>query len=163
MVIMDDGKNYLDMGGVWVESDALRIAQQVHDYDDNLEVIVLDPDRPGIKITSAPFMVVQRMPNGTYQKVLEAWELDERIMERIWLSDQHRNNQLQTLEQMEKAIKEGIDKRYREKMDEANELSIDIIASKASSYTFKNKEGDKVKIHENNPNASRNNDKKSFS
>jgi hypothetical protein len=164
MVVMDDGKNYLDMGGgVWVESDTLRIAQAVKDYDENLEVICLDPARPGVKITSAPFMVIQRMPNGTFQKVLEAWELDNRVLERIWLADQHKNNQLQTLEQMEKAIREGQEKRYREALDEANELSLDIIVSKASAYSFKNKEGDKVKIHEDNPNVTLNDAKKSFS
>jgi len=148
MVVLDDGKNYLDMGGVLVEQDALRVAQSIKDYDENLEVICLDPDKPGVKCTSAPFMVVQRMPNGTYQKVLEAWELDDRVIERIWAADQHKNNQWQTLEQMEKAIREGAEKRYREAMDEANELALGVIASKYSSYSFKNKEGDKIKIRE---------------
>jgi hypothetical protein len=163
MVILDDGKNYLDMGGVWVESDALRIAQAVKDYDDNLEVICLDPADPRVKITSAPFMVIQRMANGTYQKVLEAWELDNRIMERIWAADQQKNDQLDTLEKWEKAIKDGQDKRYREQLDEANELSLDILASKASGYSFRNKIGDKVKLHEDQPIPTLNDGKKSFS
>lgn len=164
MVVMDDGKNYLDMGdGVWVQDDALRVAQAVHDYDENLIVICLDPTHPDVKITDAPFVVMQRMPNGSYQKVLEAWELDNRVLERIWLSDQHRNNQLQTLEQMEKSIREGQEKRYRETLDEAKELALDVIVSKASSYSFKNKRDDIVKIHEDDPNATLNNAKKSFS
>ena len=163
MVVLDDGKNYIDMGGVWVESDALRIAQAVKDYDDNLEVICLDPDDPRVKITSAPFMVIQRMPNGTYQKVLEAWELDNRVLERIWAADQQKNDQLNTLEKWEKAIKDGQEKRYREQLDEANELSLDILASKASGYSFKNKSDDKIKLHENSPIPTLNDGKKSFS
>jgi hypothetical protein len=163
MVILDDGKNYLDMGGVWVQDDALRVAQAVKDYDDNLEVICLDPDDPRIQITSAPFMVIQRMQNGTYQKVLEAWELDDRILQRIWAADQQKNNQLDTIEKWEKAIKDGQDKRYQEQLDEANELSLDILASKASGYSFNNKSGDKVKLHENNPIPTLNDGKKSFS
>ena len=148
MVVLDDGKNYIDMGNCMVEADALRVAQAIKDYDPNLEVIVLDPDAPHVKVTSAPFLIVQRMPNGTYQHVLEAWELDDRVIERIWAADQHKNSQWQTLEQMEKAAKEGAAKRYRERLDEANELSIDILASRQSGYSFKNKEGDKIKLHE---------------
>jgi len=163
MVVLDDGKNYLDMGGVWVESDALRIAQAVKDYDDNLEVICLDPDDPRVKITSSPFMVIQRMANGTYQKVLEAWELDDRILQRIWAADQQKNDQLNTIEKWEKAIKDGQDKRYQEKLDEANELSLDILVSKSSRYSFINKIGDKIKLHENNPIPTVNDGKKSFS
>jgi hypothetical protein len=163
MVILDDGKNYLDMGGVWVQDDALKVAQAVHDYDENLQVICLDPDRPGVTITSAPFMVIQRMSNGTYQKVLEAWELDDRVLQRIWAADQQKNNQLDTLEKWEKAIKDGQDKRYREALDQANELSIDILASKASAYSFKNKEGDKIKLREDTPYPTVNDAKKSFS
>jgi hypothetical protein len=163
MVVLDDGKNYLDMGGVWVQDDALRVAQAVKQYDDNLEVICLDPDDPRVKITSAPFMVIQRMPNGTYQKVLEAWELDDRVLQRIWAADQQKNNQLDTLEKWEKAIKDGQEKRYREQLDEANELSLDVLASRASSYSFKNKSDDKIKLHENNPIPTLNDGKKSFS
>jgi hypothetical protein len=161
MVVLDDGKNYIDMGNCLVEADALRVAQAIHDYDENLEVICLDPDLPGVKVTSAPFMVVQRMPNGTYQKVLEAWELDDRMIERVYAADQHHTNTFQTLEQMEKAAREGAEKRYRESMDEANELALGVIASRYSSYSFKNKEGDKVKIHEEGP-VTLNDAKKSF-
>jgi hypothetical protein len=148
MVILDDGKNYLDMGGVLVEQDALRVAQAIHDYDENLEIACLDPDMPGVKCTSAPFFVMQRMANGTYQKVMEAWTLDDRLIERIWAADQHRNNQVQTLEQMERAAKESADKRYRETLDEAKELALDILVSKQSGYSFKNKQGDKIKLSE---------------
>lgn len=134
------------MGGVLVEQDALRVAKAINDYDPNLEVICLDPNRPGVKVTSSPFMVVQRMPNGTYQKVLEAWELDDRLIERIWAADQHRNNQIQTLEQMERAGRESADKRYREALDMSNEIALAVLKSGQSAYSFKNKEGDKVKL-----------------
>lgn len=162
MVVLDDGKNYIDMGNCLVEADALRVVQAIRDYDENLEVICLNPSDPNVKITDAPFVVLQRMGNGTYQKVLEAWELDDRILERVWAADQHRNNQFQTLEQMEKAAREGSDKRYREALDMANEVALSIVASKASSYSFKNREGDKVKLHESER-PTINDAKKSFS
>lgn len=146
MVVLDDGKNYLEMGGVLVEQDALRVAQAIHDYDENLEVICLDPNNPNVKCTSAPFMVMQKMPNGTYQKVLEAWTLDDRIIERIWAADQHKNSQFQTLAQMEKAAREGAQKRYQEALDISHEITAAVLKSSQSSYSFKNKQGDKVKL-----------------
>jgi hypothetical protein len=163
MVTFDDGKNYIQMGHLLVEEDALRIAQAVKDYDENLDIICLDPSMPGVKCTSAPFMVIQRVRDGTYQKVFECWELDMRVLERLWAADQHRNNQWQTLQQMELAAKEGMEKRYRERIIEAGELAFDILKSPRSSYTVLNKDGDELTFREDSPVVTRNREKKSFS
>lgn len=161
-MIVDDGKNLIDMGNCIVESDALRVAQAINDYDEDLEVICLDPDAAGVKLTSAPFMVVQRVADGTYQKVMEAWTLDDRLLERIFNADQNRFNQLAQLEKMEQTIQQKKMARYREQLDQTKELSLAILKSNKSSYRFENEKGDLVRINESGKPSELNNNKKSL-
>lgn len=161
-MILDDGKNYHQVGNALVEDDALRIAQAVKDYDEDLDIICLDPSLPGVSINSAPFILVCRMPDGTYQKVFDAWQLDERILERLWAADNQRFDQLATIDRINSGVKMDKEHRYREKMDDNGELAVAILKSQKSSYTFQNEKGDEVKINERGP-VERNKNRKSFS
>lgn len=160
-MILDDGKNYIDMGGgVLVERDAYEIAKRIKEYDPDLELICLDPSDPNVKVTSSPFMVVWRNPHGVYEKVLEAWELDARILERLWAADQQKTDQLHTLEQWENQLRKKNESRYREEMDANHELLEAAVRNTKSSFSF-HKDGDLVKINDVGP-VTRNNMKKSF-
>lgn len=147
-MILDDGKNYHQIGNLLVENDALRIAQAIKDYDEDLDLICLDPDGAGIKLNSAPFMVVCKMPNGTYQMVFDAWTLDDRILERLWASDRQRFDQLATIDSINNGIKMDKYNKYREKVENEHEITRSIIASNKSHYNFTNDKGDKVRINE---------------
>ena len=161
-MILNDGKQYINMGeGVLVEKDAYEIAKRIKEYDSNLELICLDPDDPEVKITSSPFMIVWRNPHGVYEKVLEAWELDARILERLYNADQQKTDQLATIEQWEAQIKKQNESRYKEEMGSNNEMLEAVVRNQKSSFTFKDKQGDLVKINDEGP-ITRNNLKKSF-
>ena len=159
-VVLSDGKNYIQLGDVLVEEKSYHIAKKIKEYDPNLDLICLEPGQ--IQLSSAPFMVVAREPNGTYTKVLEAWELDDRILERIWACDQHRFDTLTTIEAWEERNRKLSESRYKEAMAENNELMEAVIKNQKSTFTFENKEGDMVKLHDQKP-ATKNNEKKTFS
>jgi len=150
-MILDDGKNYHEIGNALVEHDALRIAQAIKDYDEDLDVVCLDPYSQEIKVNSAPYMVVCKMPDGTYQKVFDAWQLDDRVLERIWAADCQRFDTLQSIDKINNGIKMTKENRYRDKMEDNNELAVAILRSQKSSFTFKNERGDEVKINERGP------------
>lgn len=160
-MILSDGKDYINMGGgVLVERDAFEIAKRIKEYDSDLELICLDPADPNVKVTSAPFMVVWRNPSGIYEKVLEAWQLDARILERLWSADQQKTDQLHTLEQWEAQLRKKNESRYREEMDNNGEMLAAAMKNPKSSFTF-HKDDDLVKINDVGP-VTRNREKKSF-
>lgn len=153
--------NHVMIDGMIVEKDALRIAEKIKDYDPDLILITADPNDPEVSFTSAPFLVLKDKGNGVYERVLEAWKLDDQILERLWLSDGAKNNQLEILAKMELAKKAEETRQWEEKRGANKELATSIISSPQSSYKFKNKEGDLIKLHEDTG-VDRNNGRKSF-
>lgn len=160
MTYLDTGANLVNVEGQLVERDALMIAEKVRDYDSDLQIICIDPSRASF--TDAPFIVVRDKGNGIFEKVLEAWALDDKILERIWASDCSKNDVLTTLANMEMAKKREAAAISYEKSGHNMELGAAIIATPKSSFTYKDEKGDLVKIHESEP-VTRNAQKKSYS
>jgi len=84
---------YVVLDGVIVERDALYIAEKINDYDPDLQLICLESEALA-SIHDAPFLVIRDRGNGVFERVLEAWELDDRIIERLFTADCARNNPL---------------------------------------------------------------------
>lgn len=149
--------NYFDPGtgehvvvdGSIVERDALHIAERIKEYDPNLELLCLND--PMSNFRDAPFVVCERRPDGTLHRVFEAWELDERILERIFNADSERFDPLAHVETLEKKRKRELDARYKETIAENNDILLHAILSRTSSYTVKNTKDELVRIHEDKP------------
>lgn len=152
MAYFFDGKKHHLIDGVFVEDDALKIAQQIHDYDPKLTLICLDPNDPDVKFTSAPFMVVQEMPNGTYEKVLEAWELDARVLQRIWAADFTKANQLEAMDAMEARFKKEQEDQRKEAIGDKTDMAIAAFKNPKSSFTYRQEStGDLVTVNDVGP------------
>lgn len=163
MAIFFDGKKHHVIDGVLVEDDALKIAQAIKDYDPKLNLVCLDPSDPDVKFTSAPFMVIQEMPNGTYEKVLEAWELDQRILQRVWAADHTKTNQLAALEAMEARFQKEAENARKEAVGDKTQMAIAALKNPKSSFTYRKKEtGDLITVNDHGPKTI-NRAKKSFS
>jgi len=162
MTYLDPGNHQLvDVDGQLVEADALKIAEKVHDYDPDLQIICVDPSRAAF--TEAPFLVIRDKGSGVFEKVLEAWVLDDKIIERIWASDGAKFNTLDTLVGMENRKKMEAQYINDQKRGHNIELGVSIIRNPKSSYTFKDdRTDDLVTIHENKP-VTRGKEQKSFS
>lgn len=161
-LIYDPGNGeYIVVDGNIVERDAYRIVERIHEYDENLSVIVLDPETANL--SDAPFLVVELKPDGTYQRVIEAWQLDERILERLWAADQRKFDSLETLAKLEMKKKKDTEDRYREAIGDGLEMAVAALKSEKSTFSFENKEGDLITLKDDSPNKpSVNNSKKSF-
>ncbi len=161
-IVFDPGNGkFLVIDGAIVERDALRIVEKLQEYDDRLYVLCLDPDRA--EINDAPFIVVREKDNGSSERVLEAWELDDKIIERVWAADCSKHDILDKLVKMEQAKKNELDKKHAEEMGSATELLVSAVKNPRSSFSFKDKATDDlVKVHDYEG-VSRNKKKKSFS
>ena len=158
---LDTGSKYVVIDGAIVETDALRIAEKIHQYDRNLNLICLSPDE--LSLTSAPFMVVCRKPDGSYYKVLESWTLDDRIIERLYASDQRKSNVMDTILNMEERQRKLAQDRYQERIGDGLDMGIAALKSEKSTFSFKNEEGDHVEMRDSSPlQVVKNRNKKSF-
>jgi hypothetical protein len=147
MTYFDPGNGkFVAVDGCLVDRDCLHIAEKIQDYDPDLQLIALDPDDLHASITSAPFMVIRHKGDGTYERVLEAWELDDRVIERLWLADGTRNNQLDQLVSLEQAKKAKEDYDNSQKMWQNHELFAAAMSNKKSEFSYKNEAGEHVTI-----------------
>ena len=161
MSVIDAGDGtYVLVDGQIVERDALHIAERIHEYDENLELVCLDPDKAGIN--DAPFLVLELLPNGTRTVAFEAWSLDERLLERIYNADKRRVDSLVLIDDMMKKKRLDNEKRYQERSDERKDIMLSALVNQKTTFSLKNREGDKVTIDEMSPIIKINNGKKSF-
>jgi hypothetical protein len=151
MTYFDPGHGELVIvDGQIVERDALHIAERIKDYDPNLEILCLDPERAE-SITDAPFVICERLPNGQLVRIFEAWSLDASVLERVARADQSKFNALDTIEEAERKFRAANERRYQEKRLEIQDLVASVAASKKSSFSFTDRNGEKVTLYEDRP------------
>lgn len=149
--------NYFDPGdgqfvvvdGQIVEKDALRIAEKLQEYDENLEILCIDPMKSDVN--DAPFIICERRPDGSLNRIFEAWELNDSIVERIVLADRYKfdpNARMDSIAEMTKKLKED---RYKDRQAEMADMLASAVRNKTSSFKIHNHEGDLVKINERGP------------
>jgi hypothetical protein len=141
---------FIVVDGHIVERDALRIAEAIKDYDDNLELLCLDPGRAA-GISDAPFLVAERCPDGVLRPVFKAWELNDELLHRIWQSDQQKFDGYARLEEMELASKREKERRYLEFREEAKDIVKSIAGMKSSYIAPDPGTGENVKFFDDRP------------
>ncbi len=142
---MDVKGRLVEMGnGVAVESDALRVAQKVNEYDSNLVIkcLVSSANNP----SQAPYALFEKCPDGIDRKVFDIWTLDDRVLERIYAADTRKLDVLGALDRHNSGIRREMDRKYQERKAETSDLIVHMLKNPKTSYTFKNKEGETVKI-----------------
>lgn len=142
--------NYLVVNGHIVERDALRVAEAIHDYDENLHILCLNPERAE-GITDEPFIVAEKGKDGVLRPVLRAWKLDDEILSRLYNSDTHKHDVLNALESAEKSQRREQQQRYDEWREEAKDI-VKHIAGMKSRYTVKDSvTGDLLTFYDDRP------------
>lgn len=141
--------DHVVIDGLIVERDALSIVERIKEYDEDLEVVCLDPVMAGPN--DAPFILLWKRPTGEYVRVFEFWELNETIIQRIYASDQRRFDALDRTIKMEEYQKKQREDRYKDKVAETADLLAYAMKNRTSSYTFKNHEDELVKVKDDAP------------
>lgn len=139
--------DYIMVDNNIVERKMHEIVEQIKNYDDRLE-IVCNADAMGI--SEAPFILAEVVGDQFY-KVFEFWQLDESILERIYLADTKRVDVILNMEKNNQAIKDESQRRYREKMEASKDLVASIIGTQKSVYTFKNEYDEIIKVYDDRP------------
>ena len=135
--------------GVYVEQDALRIAEKIQEYDPNLR---LKYCAEYSSLSDAPYKLVELCPDGVERIVFDIWELDDRVIEKLYAADTKYQDINAMLDKKNEAARKDERRRYKELTDEANDIAKSVFNSSKDTYRFTDPlTGRKMKIHAGRP------------
>lgn len=120
--------------GVLIEEDTLGVIRQIMEYDERLRVKYL---RPGAgDITDAPYAIFELCPDGKERLVFTVWELDQRVMERLYLADTQKHDIIARIDGANQRARRDSQRRFRDSMEEAADIAAHVIRSPKTEYTI---------------------------
>lgn len=136
--------------GVYVEDDVLGVVQRIQEYDPNLRVQYLAGR--GHNLGDAPYRIMEICPDNVERMVMSVWELDERVLQRLFAADTQKQNIMKNLDTVNENIREGMKRRFRdETLAEAHDKTVGILRSPKTSYTVPNDDGTNTVFHSHEP------------
>src|SRR5688572_28391089 len=102
------GPELIEIDGILVEKDALRIAEAIKAYDENLELLCLEPDRAE-GVSDDPFVLVEKCTDGQYRKIKSYWQLDDRILPDVEAADCQRHDLIAVINGRNERVKRESD------------------------------------------------------
>lgn len=130
--------------GVYVEQDVLNIVEKIQQYDPNLKVKYVDPNRA--EFGDEPYRIVEVCPDGMERVLFGVWELNELVLERIYAADKMKTDVLANIDSHNRMINQGIQSRYEDQKLEANDIVAHYLESRKGRWSFKNDAGQKVTL-----------------
>ena len=151
MAIFDNGGQFLAIDGNIVERTSLEIVEAIKQINPNLDVLCLDPDHV-TGLGDFPFIIAEMGPDGVHRQVFGCMELNSSVLDRIKMADSERFDIQKIIDDENAKVRKEQEKAYREKMDDAKELSTAIVNDTKSRYSFtREDDGAKVTIYDDRP------------
>lgn len=120
--------------GVLVEGDALHIAERIHEYDPNLTLQYLEQ---AANVNEPPFRVIEHCRDGVDRVAFTAWELDERLLQRIYAGDNARHDLDRIITEANRKAKDAQKAKQRDSRLEAQDITQHVIKSPRVRYSVK--------------------------
>lgn len=146
---VDPGGDYLLVAGQIVERDALRIAEKIRDYDENLTLLCLQPENANI--SDPPFVVAEHCKDGKLRIVLKAWQLDDQIISRLYACDTHRHDVYNALASLEASQERERERRFQEEREEIKDKLTHIAGMKSKYSMTDDVTGEKLTFFDDRP------------
>jgi hypothetical protein len=142
---MDVKKRLIELAdGSYVEEDVLNIVEKIRAYDSNLSVKYCDPARADP--SDPPYKVVELCPDGMERVVFGVWELNEKILERLYAADNSRTNVLVDIHGNNLIAKAQQERRYNEVCLEDQDVVSHLLKSPKGRYSFRRRLDDALVI-----------------
>lgn len=125
LVRLDDGQ--------FVERDVLNIIEKIYHYDPNLKVQYLEE---AASLGDAPYRIIERCRDGQWRTVFYVWQLDERVLERLYAADTQRHNVLGRMDAHNASLRKDQERRYEDKRLEQVDIAKHVLASPKGRYSF---------------------------
>jgi hypothetical protein len=124
--------------GVYVEPKTNAIAQKIKEYDENLRLQYLDPSHFDAGIGDAPWRIVEVCRDGLPRVLFSVWELDDRVLEKIWAADTQRQDIQAAIEKKNIKAREDQNRRYQEEREQEQDIVVSYLRSSKGRWKFKN-------------------------
>lgn len=135
--------------GVYVERDALMIAEKINEYDPNLRLKYCE--RPS-SLSDAPYKLIEICPDGHERIVFDIWELDDRVIEKLYAADTQKFDINAILDTTNQKAKDAKERRYKDLQAEATEIAESVFKSEKETYKMTDPfTGNKLKIRQHGP------------
>jgi len=130
-----------------VEKGVLEVIDWIRDYDPNLDVMYLNPDRLDTSPFDAPWIIVEHCFDGKTRLVFSCWDMNESVKQRIIAADMSLRDLNAAIEKNNQAVREALKKSSQEKMAEAGDILTHAMKA-PTTYTFHNHEGELIKLED---------------
>jgi hypothetical protein len=125
LVRLDDGS--------FVERDVLNVIQKIMEYDPNIKVQYLEY---AANLNEAPWRVVELCRDGQWRTIFYCWTLDDRVLHRLRMADTNVTDVQGNLESNNERVRREHLRRYRDRMEHAEDIVSHILASPKGRYSF---------------------------
>lgn len=125
----------VNVDGMMVELDALRIAEAIKEYDPNLEILCVDPSI-ATDVSEAPFVIAEHCKDGILRPIFSCWSLDGTVLERIRGADSNKVSLTATMDKVKADLQLQRTRRYEETRLEQKDI-VEHIAGMKSKYTVR--------------------------
>lgn len=149
MAKLNTGPEWVDIDGMIVQADCLRIAEKVKEYDENLEILC-NTD-PNCSISEAPYVLVEKCKDGEYRRISEFWQLDETVLQTVEAADGQRHDLIAVINGKKERMKREADRRYKDMREETKDI-VAHIAGMKSRYTVEDpRTGELIAFYDDRP------------
>ena len=133
--ILNVGDGMVQVDDYIVDKKVLDVIERIRAYDDNLDVMYLNPDKADF--LDAPWVVIERCADGFMRKVFDVWEMNDKVLERLFNADTRRVDVLLNVDRANQAIKNDQQRRFREKTAESADKLAHLLAHPKTTYKVK--------------------------
>jgi hypothetical protein len=149
---LNTGPKIIDLGdGVLVEEDVYRIVERVRAYDENLDIIALNPNHQDVDLTDAPYVLVEKCKDGQWRPVANFWQLDESVMAVVESADMNRRDLDAVLKGENAKVRADEQRKYEDLRGEMADI-VKHIGGMKSKYTVQDpRTGELIAFYDDRP------------
>lgn len=121
--------------GILVEEDLYNVVRKLQDYDPNIRIKYLNPEARA-EISDAPYAIFELCPDGIERLIFTVFELDDRILQRLYAADTTRHNILTNISTANEVAAQLRKRRYTERQQEVVDIMKKAFLSPKGKYSF---------------------------
>lgn len=127
--------------GHFINEKFARISEIIHDFDERLQLVWIPPENRTKNDTEPPYAVLHTAPDGQQKIVLliKEEELDERVLQKLFLGDTSKHDVLAQLEASELATEVLRNKELMEKAEWRKDFVSTVVGSHKHSFRHNGK------------------------
>lgn len=150
-MIVNTGAKIVDLGdGIFVESDVLRVVEQVRAYDENLDIICLNPNADH-DVSDAPYILVEKCKDGQWRPVAHFWKLDETVMQVVEAADHQRNDLVAVIQGKQIALRKDQERKFKDMREERKDIVASIAGMKSKFTVTDPRTGELIAFYDDRP------------